>query len=290
MIIVQLKGGLGNQLFQYAAGLHLAHHHNTEIKVDLGLLKNPANETDTLRNYELQYLKHPPLIASEHEIKRLTKASIPFRFIDKLLPSYKRQVYNEKYFTYDVKFLQAGNNVYLKGYRQSEKYFLPIADIIRQRFQFQPGIIQTVQDFGNNLKTVNSASIHIRRGDYTKKTIKHYHGVVTPSYYQEAMAILQTKVTDLHLYVFSDDINWVKEHIKFPIPATFVSNDISTTPYEDFYLMACCRHNIVANSSFSWWAAWLNDNEQKIVIAPKNWFTRRGPSAKDLLPSQWIVI
>ena len=290
LIIVQLKGGLGNQLFQYAAGLSLAAHRDVPLKVDVSLLKSPDELIGTMRNFELQHLQNPPEVATENEISCLKNQHFFRKYFDKLRPSYQRSVYNEKRFHFDENFFSAGKNIYLKGYRQSEKYFRNIEEKIRDNFQFKKELIEDVIEFGQQLSNQNSVSIHIRRGDYKNSTVLKYHGIITPSYYQEAIDLIISKIENPAFLIFSDDMDWVQNNLNFPKHATFVSGKISHTHYQDFYLMSQCRHNIIANSSFSWWAAWLNDNPKKIVIAPKKWFGNAPNDTKDLIPESWIKI
>jgi hypothetical protein len=288
MIIVQLKGGLGNQLFQYAAGLSLAAHHNVPLKVDISELRAPDEEIGTLRQFELQHLIDSPVIASEQEIADFTDQNLFDKYYQKLLPSYKRKIYNEKQFKYDPNFFKSGSNIYVKGYRQSEQYFRSIEKEVREKFRFKPALLNKVADFGDQLKDTQSVSIHIRRGDYTDAALQSYHGLINKAYYQKAIEKMSTKLTNPAFFVFSDNIHWVKENLILPSSAKFVSGNISHTHYEDFYLMSCCQHNIIANSSFSWWAAWLNPNPNKIVIAPQKWFEGADLDMSDLIPSQWL--
>jgi hypothetical protein len=116
-----------------------------------------------------------------------------------------------------------------------------------------------------------------------------YHGVLDPFYYEKAMGIIEEKIPDARIYFFSDDIQWVKQNLALNKHKELVSSH-SRSAIEDFYLMTQCRHNIIANSSFSWWTAWLNDNPGKIVIAPEKWFTDKKIKTKDLIPQGWIRV
>jgi hypothetical protein len=290
MIIVQLKGGLGNQLFQYAAGLSLGKHHRVDVTVDVAELRQPDEAIGTFRAYELMHLIKPPAIASEEEIKNIKHKTISKRYLDKLFPSYKRTIYNEKQFCFDKNFFNSGNHIYLKGYRQSEKHFKPIEKAVQQDFQLQHELVADIKDFGKQLSSINSVSIHVRRGDYANTAVTEYHGSLDKDYYQRAIDKISSVVPDPTFFVFSDDINWVKNNVTFEKSVAFISGSISTTHYEDFYLMSCCRHNIIANSSFSWWAAWLNLNPNKAIIAPKKWFNNPKLNSDDLIPGNWMKL
>lgn len=290
MIIVQLKGGLGNQLFQYAAGLSLAKHHNVDVKVDISELQQPDKEIGTTRVYELNNIIQPPAIASLEETKSITYQNICKKYFEKFIPSYKRTIYNEKQFQFDKSFFNSASNLYLKGYRQSEKYFKSIEKDVRQDFQLQSVLVAEVEGFVKKLQSTNSVSIHIRRGDYKNSAVQDYHGTLTEDYYQNAIDKISSIAQDLTFFIFSDDIEWVKNNLKFEKPVDFVSGTISKTHFHDFYLMSACKHNIIANSSFSWWAAWLNPNPLKQVIAPARWFNNAKLNTTDLIPEGWHTL
>lgn len=134
-----------------------------------------------------------------------------------------------------------------------------------------------------------SVSIHLRGGDYVVGNKSNFHGVCSPEYYTQAIKQIRSKTKSPHFYIFTDDLTWAEKHIDFPIPFTLISNDVRT-PYEEMILMSLCRHNIIANSTFSWWAAWLNNNHDKIVISPKKWFSDESNSKENLIPETWIQI
>ena len=288
MVIVQLKGGLGNQLFQYAAGLHLGLYHQVETKVDTTLLNIPDEEINTIRSFDLLAIQKPPSIASLVEIKK-AQGSFFSQKIEKILPSFKRNIYNEKSFEFDTNFLKAKKNTYLKGYRQSEKYFSSIKNIVLQNFKIKEEITKSVSDFSIQLQQENSISIHLRRGDYTNTSLINYHGIIDVTYYKEAIEIIQSKYPDCKFYIFSDNIEWAKQNLNIE-NSTYITTSISQSSITDFHLMQSCKHNIIANSTFSWWAAYLNSNPNKIVIAPKRWFNQVDYNTKDLFPESWITI
>ncbi|GEO12126.1 alpha-1,2-fucosyltransferase [Segetibacter aerophilus] len=287
MIIVQLKGGLGNQLFQYAAGLSLATHHGVDVKVDLTELRQPDEEIGTLRAYELNNISRPPAIASYEEIENIQKQNVFKKYLEKVSPSHKRTIYNEKQLLFDNNFFNSGSHIYLKGYRQSEKYFKHIENIVRHDFELKHELVANVKASAEQFSSINSVSIHVRRGDYTNNAVKEYHGSLDKDYYQHSIDKISSITKDPIFFIFSDDINWVKSNLKFTKTVKFVSGTISKNHYEDFYLMSRCKHNIIANSSFSWWASWLNPNPNKMVIAPKRWFNNTRLNTRDLIPEGW---
>jgi hypothetical protein len=285
MIIVQILGGLGNQMFQYAAGRCLAHLNNTQLKLDV------TGFTDyKLRSFDLHSLHTDCQFASANEIRNLLPSHNFEKALQYLSPKKKRTYYREKYFHFDDNMLKFGKNVYLKGYFQSEKYFLPIKEIIQNEFRIKEEAIAGVKDFFNAPGSANRVSVHLRRGDMKNDPVMaERHGVMPLSYYQKAIEIIRSKISAPHFYFFSDDIDWTKENFN-TTDATFVSGEISKTHFEDLYLMSQCDHNIIANSSFSWWGAWLNKSVNKIVIAPNKWFNNGPTDLHDLIPDDWIKI
>lgn len=289
MIIVQLKGGLGNQLFQYAAGLSLSSFHRTSLKVDISEVNQSDKQIGTFRRFDLQQLLLEPSIASKEEIEAIKAKGIN-KFLEKLKPPYKRKSYREIDFYFDDNFFKAGDNTYLSGYRQSEKYFEIIADKIILDFQIKPSLIKEVSETANQLRLENSIAIHIRRGDFSNPIVNDYHGILEATYYQHAITKMNAQINDPRFYVFSDDPSWVEQNLSFTSPVEMISSKYTTSSIEDFYLISQCRHQIIANSTFSWWAAWLNPNPDKIVIAPKKWFNNAPYDTKDLIPESWITL
>jgi hypothetical protein len=287
LIIVQLKGGLGNQLFQYAAALSLGALHNTQVKVDVSQLLAPDEEIGTMRNYELKYVNQPPAVASEAEINAMIKEPFLLKYYRKTLPPFKRKIYKEASFRFDIHFFESQNNIYLKGYRQSEKYFAQIAENIKQQLSLQLSVYRSVEAYGEQLKIHNSVSIHIRHGDYTNAAVTEFHGILGMEYYNRAIEEIIQIVDNPVFYIFTDNPEWVKQNFSINHETIFVSGAISQTHYEDLYLMRCCRHNIIANSSFSWWAAWFNKNPEKVVVAPIKWFDKANYDTTDLIPESW---
>ena len=285
MIISHINGGLGNQMFQYAAGRTLAHLNKTFLKLDAS-----SFEENKLRSFDLLCFNAQIGFATNQEISTLKPAHNFEKAFQYLSPLKRRSYYREREFCFDEKVLRLGKNVYLKGYFQSEKYFLPIKEIIQKEFLLKDEAIVRVKHYFDASDYSNRVSVHIRRGDMvTDPLAAERHGVMPISYYQKGIEILKSKISNPQFYFFSDDINWVKENFNNN-DATFVSGEISNTHFEDLYLMSQCGHNIIANSSFSWWGAWLNNNPGKIVIAPNKWYNSGPQDTQDLIPSTWIRI
>lgn len=292
MIYLKLTGGLGNQLFQYAAGMALAEHHHTGLKLDIrNLEKNP------LRSYELHNFNISAEIAASDELKIFDSERRSFvsdcadRFMRKLKPYYRQNIYYEQGFHHDPNFFKAPKQVYLVGYWQSEKYFKHMSQTIRNECRVVPSPEKTNIELLETISRCNAVCIHVRRGDYANDSkTRDYHGLCSPDYYEQATRQLCRKVVSPHFFVFSDDMEWTRNMIKLPGPTTFVDHNPLKNAFEDFRLMCKCRHHIIANSSFSWWAAWLSEHDEKTVFAPKKWFNKNNLNTKDLIPEKWSTL
>ena len=293
MIIAQITGGLGNQMFQFATAKALSLHLNADLKLDLESFKQEiVPELEVPRKFELTAFQNFEFKeASLDEIYSFNSMNIISKRIQKLIPGYKRTIYNEPKYVFDKNFFKANIPIYLKGHWQSEKYFKRFGKEIKEIFELKDLLIEEVKELGKEISKQNSVSIHIRRGDYLRlPIILDWHGVLEKEYYFKAIEIVRSQIVNPQIFYFSDDINWVNNELMPTYPGTIISENISKTHYHDFYLMQLCKNQIVANSSFSWWAAWLNSNPQKIVIAPKKWFNNAPYETKDLIPEDWIRI
>lgn len=275
MIVSELQGGLGNQMFQYAAARSLATARGTEVALDLSWFAQSFDDKTTKRRYELDcfYL--------DQHTQRLSRS------LSSRLSTLFAKNYHEPHFHYDPKFKSLPKSSHLHGYFQSEKYFKPNRQQLLEDFSW------TIAATGKNKQLEeaidshpNSVSIHVRRGDYVQNsTVAQVHGQVSMAYYSAAVKQLLRHVKQPHFYIFSDDPNWTRDNLKFKHPVTYISHNSSGA--EDLRLMQVCKHNIIANSSFSWWGAWLNTNPQKIVISPKTWFSESANDTRDLIPKDW---
>ncbi len=291
MIIVKLKGGLGNQLFQYVAGKRLALNRNVPLKLDIsGYEEQP--KTETPRKYELGHLNIEAEIATDEEIKRL---KYPHGIFSKYWGLTKQKIFKQFYIGYSPSILKAPKDFYLEGYFKNEEYFKTIKEVVLKEITLKEPLGLSGQAAKDEIeRTILPVSLHIRRGDYAQDSATAaYHGTLSIEYYRKAIAFLIEKIGPFQLFVFSDDINWAKENLTFESPSQFPVHFISCEEiknYEELFLMSLCKHNIIANSSFSWWAAWLNQNSDKIVIAPKRWLAKRGNDYYKEIPQSWIKI
>jgi hypothetical protein len=290
MIIIKLTGGLGNQMFQYACARAIAHRNNCQVLADLSFY-NEAGQTEgtTVRDFLLGNFSFALDVANTKLIKLFTqKQKSIFQRIFGNTKNYNFVCEEAIYYKPYITELKAP--LLLHGYFQSEKYFKDAEHLIRADFKFKSSSSRNNQLL-EKIKSTNSVSLHIRRGDYaTNANINQYHGLCSLNFYKEAIKIIEERVDNPHFYIFSDDLEWTKQNLPINHPHTFVEGNIGKASFEDMRLMSFCKHNITANSSFSWWGAWLNENLDKIVVAPKNWVTTNTYSIEDLLPPSWIKI
>ncbi len=266
MIVTKLSGGLGNQIFQYAIGRKLSIQNDTDLVLDISHYAD-----DTKRKYALYVF------------------NIKAQTIDKM-SGHIFLDYNEKQFSFDPEVLKIEGDTWINGYWQTEKYFMDIREIILDDLRLKKELSLESKKILEEISNSNSISLHVRRGDYvTEAKTNAFHGTCSESYYVEAVSKV-SKSGVIKIFVFSDDIKWCKENLKFPHSTVYV-NERSTIPdYEELILMSKCKHNIIANSSFSWWGAWLNTNNDKMVIAPKKWFSNSSIDTRDVIPETWIKI
>ncbi|MVF12933.1 alpha-1,2-fucosyltransferase [Ketobacter sp. MCCC 1A13808] len=292
MIILQLNGGLGNQLFQYAAALAASKKYHRPILIETSML-----QTDSLRNLEIDKLSIPGLAAYKHD-NSLFECILKFKVLKKVMFYFSRIfhlkfVYVEHSFNYDPNFFRAikeTKTIFLFGYFQSYRYFTRIRRELRA--SFLPNKISDIsKPLQKEIQESMSVSLHVRRGDYvSSKETNDFHGVCSLEYYDAAISYIQNNVLNPTIYVFSDDLDWVQNNMQIPCSHVFVDHAFSNNHFDDFSLMMACKHNIIANSSFSWWAAWLNDYPEKIVICPDKWFASKKIVTTDLIPEKWVSI
>lgn len=293
MIIVKLQGGLGNQLFQYALARSVSNRLQTDFRLDPA----PFNTYYKLHKYSLQFFNLQEKLARESDM---------FGFV------WLRK--HESVFNWFVKYILRGNinrlkfycmekdlhfeptvferdNTYFDGYWQSEKYFNEIASELRGELTLKNPLSTYSQGISESIRKGDAVSLHVRRADYvTNPKAQAVHGSCSMEYYQSAIKYIASKVNNPHFFIFSDDYAWASEHFSsLPYPIICISNTAEKN-YEDLTLMSQCKHHIIANSSFSWWGAWLNASPTKIVIAPKQWFKSERLDQSNIVPSSWIRI
>jgi len=285
MIITKLQGGLGNQMFQAATGYAFAKYNKTKLKLDLSFLleNNKSTETFTAREYELHNFDYKFEIANKQDRDIFFKSPIT------IYEKFKHFYFNPKVLTETspAGLLSETNSkyYYLDGYWQSEDYFINCKEEILKLFTFKE-LPSDLTDFKNHMLNTNSISVHFRRGDYINNHVTNqYHGVCSLDYYNSALQYILSKIDDVHICVFSDEIEFAKMNFKPPLPISYIESGIAEI---DLQLMTLCKHHIIANSSFSWWGARLAKSINQIVVAPKKWFNQCGQTSKYLIPKEWI--
>jgi hypothetical protein len=276
MIIVKLMGGLGNQMFQYACGKAVAERLKTELKLDHSFLEDRTPRPEfTFRNYELNAFGIN---------KRLQS--------DDITNSSHYTHYSETSFFYSPLIQHCSLNTYLEGYFQSERYFIDHAQLIHQTFRFIDELPYSYQHLRDAIFSDNSSiALHIRRGDYLTIRQGNEHPICSLSYYERAIRYLADRIDKPTIYVFSDDPTWVHQAFRIPnYRIVIVDSRQANRNADDLHLMHLCKHHILANSSFSWWGAWLANHPNQIVIGPERWFGNESLNQQtfDLFPAHWL--
>jgi len=290
MVIVRVIGGLGNQMFQYVYAYALSKK-GYDVKLDLSSFDN----YDLHGGYQLNHYNLKLESATKNDLSifsKLSKKQKIFSFFNPKLPKNVK----EHGLNFKTRLLEVKDNSYIKGYFQSEKYFVGIKSEILETFSLSNYSKYTLEMEKQINESKNSISLHIRRGDYvSNKQANEVHGTCDLNYYYKAISYLKDKFNFEQIFVFSDDIKWCENNLKIDgIKLIFVKSiENKLLPHEDIFLMSQCKHNIIANSSFSWWGAWLNNYPEKIVIAPKRWYVKKEKQKQvenSLIPDSWIKI
>lgn len=292
--IVKLNGGLGNQMFEYAFACALQYQYGSEILFDFAFF-NDVKMCDevTTRFFELDVfnLKCKPCTVADLALVRRPEFESKFKnsFAKKFPHLFGINYFREKNNTfYDKNLVGKNDYYYYEGYFQNEKYFKHLRNNLVSDFSLKIPIDEKNQFILDKIKNTDSVSVHIRRGDYvTLDYVNKIHGVCSLSYYEKAIEYIAQRVKSPHFFLFSDDIQWVIENLKINYPFSVVDFN-QEKGWFDLNLMKNCKHHIIANSSFSWWGAWLNENPSKIVIAPKRWTANKQKC--DIIPSGWVKL
>lgn len=289
MVIVQLSGGLGNQMFEYALCLSLKEK-GKEVKIDdTTCYADAGTRPIRLDVFGITYQR-----AGREELVEMTDASM--RLTDRIrrkLTGRRTKAYREKDINFDPRVMEL-DPALLEGCFQSEKYFADCREQVREAFRFRGiesgkyAISEALVKIRDQIDSTESVGVHIRRGDYLDPSHGGiYSGICTEEYYRKAFALLEEKYPDARFFLFSNDPQWTGEHFGGK-NRVLVEGTTEDTGYLDLYLMSRCRHNIIANSSFSWWGAWLNSNPSKTVVAPSRWLN--GQDCRDIYTEDMIRI
>ena len=291
LIISNIIGGLGNQMFQYAAGRALAYEKNLKFRID-----DSDYQNYNLHNFELIKVFNLPVKLAE---KADLSAILGWRSSKNVMRLLKNQNLSwlrgahyiaEPHFNYWSDIVHVPISCYLLGYWQSEKYYKKIESQIRHDFKFKDNFSNFNNFLIEKIKSTNSISLHIRRGDYISNSVANSnHGVLPIDYYINSIEYITQRVTKPKFFIFSDDIDWVKSNLPIKFPFEYVEHNRGSQSFNDMRLISQCRHHIIANSTFSWWGAWLNPDPRKIVVAPRRWFAN-DRNIQDLFPQSWVVL
>jgi len=292
MIVAQIVGGLGNQLFQVATGTALAARLGVELQLDCRYFKKNLPVQDDLY---LHHFGHGAREARPNTLPASPQDGICAYLGGRISGAFgaaRMHQFREAGLAYDRAFRSLGDDTYLAGYWQSARYFHDYADQVRARLHIITPPSDENAAILREIKDIAAVSLHIRRGDYvTSAKFNAMYGTCDLGYYQRAAALIAARLDrDPVFYAFSDDPDWVRENLHLPHEIRVIGQNDAATSYEDIRLMSACKHHIVANSSFSWWGAWLNPSPNKVVIAPKRWFADPAMQDHDILPEDWITL
>lgn len=294
MIIIQMAGGLGNQMFQYALYKQLTGMGKTVKMDDEAGFREDAQRNPALAAFGIAYER-----ASRQEIEEMTDSSMAFTArVRRKLFGRQRRAYFEENKCFQPKIFD-WDDIYLEGYWQSEKYFRDVGNLLKKEFSLESvrrnrdngyGLSEEAERYLNRIEQGESVSIHVRRGDYLLPQNQDLFGnICTDMYYENAVKKMMESWPDCTFYLFTNDNQWAAERLRerkdFPIVLVELPGN---RDYETLMLMSRCRHNILANSSFSWWASYLNDNPDKQVIAPAEWMN--GWDCSDIYRADMIRI
>jgi hypothetical protein len=303
MVTVSLSGGLGNQMFQYALGRCLALNYKTNLVLDTSHYLKYSD-----RRYELSCftLAEDIRVSNSANYYDFNAASSLVSWLNQFIkkmsslpklaaePGYSHElvgligIEGGTVGGFDPSIFSEGGNLYLVGFWQNEKYFLDYADQIKLDFSFKKSATGLNSKFLKKIAVEQSVSLHVRRGDYLNYPHSDAKNLAGDDYYKRAVTLMRTKISNPVFYVFSDDPQWCRENLRIGPNTIIVDHNPPNKGHEDMRLMSACKHNIIANSSFSWWAAWLNQNLDKTVIAPRLWLNDPSIDTSDVVPEGWV--
>lgn len=283
MIVSKIYGGLAGQMLQYALGRALSLKYKTKLCLDISWFDiNIEDQGGTPRSFGLHKFNTKYKIYKRNSFVKLGK-------LVGIMP--RLQTKTENGFAYNIETESWPDNIIIDGYWFSYRYFDHIFDVLVEDFYPKKIDLQNTEMLQKIKSNSQSVALHIRRGDYVSNTnANKFHGVMGMDYYNAALSKVNEYLNNPHFFIFTDDFNWVKQNFNSLDNKTYVDFNGDANNHMDIYLMSQCKHNIIANSGFSWWGAYLNQNHKKIVIAPASWFQNNSYNTSDLKPGNWLSI
>jgi hypothetical protein len=287
-LTVCCQGGLGNQLFQFIAGYVLAKKNKINLRINIDRFNSYDKQFELDKFPEIYKLNIPKI--KKNKFCKILKISGIYKIINFFFLLDKQEFEKSPFiFNRDLLKKKIVKNVSIVGFFQSEKYFIHYKKIVLKLLRFSKIKDKLHQKYLNLINNKNSVAIHIRRGDYLNDPkVRCIHGILGSDYYKKSISYIKKKVKNPLFFIFSDDIELVKKTFSFFNNKKYIFIDTKSS-INDLYLMSNCKHFIIANSTFSWWGAWLSKNKRKIVCAPKRWLRERIPTP-DIIPESWIRI
>ena len=285
-VIFHIQGGLGNQLFQYAAALGMS----TRLKMPL-ILDARGYDPNSNRQFNLDGFEISGRVLRKNNSSGHSLTAMANELGLRLYKFRKGQIL-ENQNDYDDRILSANSTAYFSGYWQNESYFIGVSDILRQHLKFKSKLNVQNSKMLQLIESGPAVAVHVRRGDYLiSQENREIYAQLSVSYYARAAKLIADRCRqDLSFYVFSDDPKWAAENIELPGSTMIVDINGERAAVEDLRLMAACDHNVIANSSFSWWGAWLNANSEKIVVAPKKWYNPKSLSDQYINSPSFVIV
>jgi hypothetical protein len=297
MIVVKLQGGLGNQMFQYALGRELQRRNGGELYLDLTWLLDRYPRTGVVyRDYELDIFGIQPRFTPLSEIARLWSVPLVLMYGSVYLSrlrdrvGLRRLVQESSSSLSPEELLELKGDLYLDGHWTSQKYFEGSESILRKEFRVREPLLPISESVGASIAETDSICLNVRRTDYvTLKASIDMHGFVGKEYYDRGISLLAPQLENPHIFITSDDVEWCRANLRFDYPTTILGDEHQGYKFGNkFALMSRCRHFLIPNSTFAWWAAWLGSSPDKIVICPRKWFRDPNIDASDMIPRGWI--
>lgn len=289
MIISRIDGGLGNQMFQYAYAYYLASKHNAPLMLDTGSYDAQPQHGYLLNHFNISASLLPN--TEQHRLPRRYRSTSyknTRTLVQRLLPLSVLRRHKQTEFGFSSRHLSVPNHCYLVGYWQSQKFFPGLREELLKQFQPREPISEVTQRVLDRIQSTNSVAVHVRRGDYVtnSEAAKIYCHLPT-CYYTDAISDWAASQVQPEVFVFSNDIAWCQHELQLPYPVTFVDHNTNANAHEDMVLMSHAKCCVIANSTFSWWGAWLNQRDDCTIYAPDRWFQSGTLDGSDIVPENW---